>query len=418
MTQLITADDRTGALETAAQCAVAGLTAAAVVVLRADGVDLPEVDMPEVAVVVVDLGSRHLDAVGAAACMTRVLDGRPAWPAVHKIDSTLRGNWVAEIGSLVAAGRRVLLVPAFPAAGRVCRGGIVLEHGVPVDRTAHGSDPRSPSVTAEPARALPGAVGLAHPAEVMRWCATDEPIGVADASTDDDLDAIVVAVAVSFDAGRGGVVLVGPAAVAGAWARHQARAIDRQTVTPQTVTPHAPDTVVVEPVVVVCGSAHPVARAQLDALIEAGATLVPLDDVGRLVEGAGAVVLAAPALGVPTAGGAADVVDHEGMAAALGRAARTAVARLGARTVLVVGGDTATAVVADQPVRVHGLLGVGIAWGDVELDGRTVTIVTKPGGFGDPDTVVGLMRSVLPTAMRADRAGGSADASAGDGGGA
>lgn len=399
MVQLITADDRTGALETAAQCAVAGLTAAAVAVGR-DDAEPSRLGVADVGVLVVDLGSRHLDAVGAASRMTRVLDGRSAWPAVHKIDSTLRGNWVAEIGSLVAAGRRVLLVPAFPAAGRVCRGGIVLEHGVPVDRTAHGRDPRSPSVTAEPVSALPGAVGLAHPVDVTQWCATGEPIGIADASTDDDLDAIVAALAGSLDGPAGRVVLAGPAAVAGAWARHRMRAADRQRATPQ-----APPTAIVGPVVVVCGSAHPIARAQVAALIDAGATVVSADDVDRLVEGAAVVVLAAPGLDLTTGGGVADDVDHERMAAALGRAARSAVARLGARTVVVVGGDTASAVVEDQPVRVHGLLGVGIAWGSVELDGRTLTVVTKPGGFGGPDTVVDLMRSLLQTATSADPAG-------------
>jgi D-threonate/D-erythronate kinase len=376
--QVITADDRTGALEAAAQCADAGLTAAVVAAPAvADDVD----------VTVIDLGSRHLDAAGAAARIGRVAEAVGRSLVLHKIDSTLRGNWVAEIGSLVAGGRRVLLVPAFPAAGRICRDGIVLEHGVPVDRTAHALDARSPSVTSSPASVLPGAVGLGDAASVRRWCPTGGPIGVVDAATDADLDAIVAVLADAGAGTRADIVLVGTAGVAGAWAR---RLTSHDAARPMV----AP--VLEVPVVVVCGSAHPASRAQVARLIDRGVPVAAPGDEGDLPGDAPVVIITAPPLG-PGA------PAHVEMAAALGRAGRATVARLDAATVVVLGGDTAAAMVGDLPVRVQGSLDVGVALGTVELGGRGVTIVTKPGGFGDPGTLEALMRTVLPNVPPSDR---------------
>lgn len=376
---VITADDRTGAFEAAAQCADAGLV---VSLIGAGAGWWPDVDAGSQVtanqVTAVDLGSRHLTAAEAADRVGRVCGSLGERLVVHKIDSTLRGNWGAEIGALLMSGRRVLLVPAFPAAGRTCQDGIVLEHGVPVDRTAHGSDPRSPSVTSRPASILTGAVELAGTHAVRRWCTSGDAVGVADASTDDDLDTIV---AVLGDAGAD-VVLVGTAAVAGAWARRHAAAIGA-TGPGAVARPYDLDA----PVVVVSGSAHPTALRQVARLADRGVPSAVPGGEGALPAGAPVVVITAP----PLAAGAA---DHADMAAALGRAARATVARLGAATVVVIGGDTAEAVVGERPVRVHGSLGVGIACGTVELDGRSITIVTKPGGFGDPGTVEALMRAL------------------------
>jgi uncharacterized protein YgbK (DUF1537 family) len=46
--------------------------------------------------------------------------------AFKKIDSLLRGHWAAELAEIVKSGafRRIVLAPAFPAQGRVTRGGL------------------------------------------------------------------------------------------------------------------------------------------------------------------------------------------------------------------------------------------------------------------------------------------------------
>ena len=58
------------------------------------------------------------------------------WNA-HKIDSTLRGNWAAEIRARAhVTGLRVLVVAAWPAMGRTCIGGVVHVRGASVGDVA------------------------------------------------------------------------------------------------------------------------------------------------------------------------------------------------------------------------------------------------------------------------------------------
>ena len=82
--------------------------------------------------------------------------------------------------------------------------------------------------------------------------------------------------------------------------------------------------------------------------------------------------------------------DAFAIAAALGDAAREALAGSAYRTVMVVGGDTASAVLGDAVVRVGGTLAPGVAWcrpwGD---DGPL--LLSKPGGFGTPSTLVDVL---------------------------
>ena len=118
---LVTADDRSGALEAAAACADAGLTPLvlpwqALPVLGAELTRAEDIDC-----LVVDLGSRHLSGDEAA---TRCLSVRSlaAGRRVLKMDSTLRGNWPREL-EVMRNGRRALVVPALPSLGRTCSGG-------------------------------------------------------------------------------------------------------------------------------------------------------------------------------------------------------------------------------------------------------------------------------------------------------
>lgn len=65
---------------------------------------------------------------------------------VKQFDSTLRGPLVAEVlAARQASGReKMLLVPAFPAAGRITRQGCVWVDGVPVHQTEFAQDPLNP----------------------------------------------------------------------------------------------------------------------------------------------------------------------------------------------------------------------------------------------------------------------------------
>jgi len=358
---VVTADDTTGALETAAACADAGWSAV-VSTATADGatgptahpVDLHLFDLHLFDLHLFDLRSRHLPTDEAAARLRAIVERHPGLRA-HKIDSTLRGGWPAEVSALAHAGRRVLMVPAFPAAGRTCVDGTVLVHGVPVHQTAFGRDPRSPVTDARPAARIAGASNVRDLAAARAALAAGARIVIADAQTDEDVAALAAHAAAHPD-----LVLVGPAAVVTALVR--CLGPDRPPTAPVPVTGR---------LLVASASRHPVADEQLAEL-----------------EAYGVEVLRPPA--------DARIEDAELVLAELARATHERLdADVTIATVVVVGGDTTAAVIGDAAVEVEGTLGVGIAVGSVELRGRRLRLVTKPGGFGAAGTLVDVLQDAL-----------------------
>ncbi|MFN8022727.1 MAG: four-carbon acid sugar kinase family protein [Acidimicrobiales bacterium] len=350
---IATADDTTGALETAASCADAGHSAVVVHHTRA-AVHLGAADR-DAHVVLVDLRSRHLGAPDAAARLGQVARSVGALQA-HKIDSTLRGSWVAEVEALVALGRAVLLVPAFPRAGRTCVGGVVHVDGVPVHETAFGRDPRSPVTSSRPADRLLDAVEVGDAAAAGVALDAGARVVVGDAATDFDVRSYV-----DLLDGRPDLVVVGPAAVVAAAA---GRGEGDTSPNDRHAVPGAR-------ALVVSASRHPAALEQLEA-----------------VRARGIVVVQPPA--------DARVEDADRVLAELADAARHALAADPVVDVLVViGGDTAAAVIGEADVTVHGTLDVGVASGTVVLDGRRLQLITKPGGFGTAGTVTGVLDQVM-----------------------
>ena len=344
---LVTADDRSGAMEAAALCADAGWPC---VVTSWGGERSSD---PDGAVEVVDLRSRHVAPHVAAERALETL----RWPATrraHKMDSTLRGNWATELAAL-ASGRRVLLVPAYPSAGRTCEQGVVRVNGVPVADSEFGADLRSSSASSRPAEIL-GGDELADLNALAAWLGGGSTIAVADASTDAEVEQLV-----RMAAGVPDVLLAGPALVAGSLAHAM-----RTSVTPVRAPILHPGAVVV-----VCGSRHPASRAQALA-----------------VEGLPGVTIVWPTI--------ASDNDAEVVALELAVRAHDLVAATGATTVVLLGGDTADAFIGERWVRLRGSLDTGVACGEMSVDGRSVTIVTKPGGFGHDLTVRNLLLPVLP----------------------
>ena len=109
---MVAADDRTGAFE------VAALFAAVV------GPTRVTVGVPAAGSCVVDIATRSLSADEAAE-RAAVMEATPSRWAGHKIDSTLRGQWATELRTRhETGGRRVVVLPAWPALGRTCRRGV------------------------------------------------------------------------------------------------------------------------------------------------------------------------------------------------------------------------------------------------------------------------------------------------------
>ena len=376
MDLLVAADDRTGALETAATLADRLGTPIAVSAWRS----LPGTGTAgsSDAVAVIDLGTRHLSPAEARARVSELaVSGRLA----HKLDSTLRGNWPDELAAY-AERRPVLLVPALPEQGRMCVDGVVLQHGRPVHEGDAGSDVRRRVTSSRPADLLRGAgvhqvVELADRERIQGWL--DHPVGVAvaDAATDDDIDAAVAA----WTAGRDDVLLAGTSAVIGAVAPDHGTA-GRGSVIEGPV--------IEGPILVVCGSVHPAARAQLAAAERSGITVTTIADhlTARRLREVGVLVLATE---IPVG----DVDEPLAVAAATALAGGVADLRrevaLGA--LVVVGGDTAAAVFGDSAVSVRGTVAPGTAW--AEVGGFDVPVITRSGGFGSERALVDLVRSTL-----------------------
>ena len=59
-------------------------------------------------------------------------------------------------------------------------------------------------------------------------------------------------------------------------------------------------------------------------------------------------------------------------------------------TLVIVGGETAAAVLGDEPRRVHGYAATGIPW-SLDAGGGGPVVITKAGSFGGPDALVDLL---------------------------
>ena len=363
---LVAADDRTGAFESAAVLADHGLGPIAVTTWPDGG---PDADLE---VDVVDLGTRHLGPADAAARAGALPHARYH---AHKIDSTLRGNWAEELAAR-ALTSPVLLVPALPALGRTCDGGVVHDHGRPVHEGAAGSDVRRPVVTSRPAESLAAAgvrdlTAIAHRDELEAWLASPVGVAVADAHTDEDVDTIVA----RWASGSDPVVLAGTSTVVGAAARVAAAGAP---------PPSLP--AVEGPILVVCGSIHPTARRQIRFAERRGVPVTGIGDdiTARTLGSRGELILAAE---IPVGDATAPMAIAS--ASALARGVHDLSERVELGALIMVGGDTAAAVLGDAPAVVHGSVGVGTAW--VESEGFAMPIITRSSGHGADDAVVGLL---------------------------
>jgi len=132
---LIVADDLSGANDTGHQLATRGYPTTVVTGEAAT--------VEQESVVVVNTDSRYAAPEAAAERVRSAVAQYPASFAYKKVDSTLRGNLVAEIEAMLGATESAIAVvaPAFPAMGRVTVGGIHVVDGTPVSRRAAGRDP-------------------------------------------------------------------------------------------------------------------------------------------------------------------------------------------------------------------------------------------------------------------------------------
>ena len=360
MSLTIVADDLTGACDTGSLFAADGPVPLAI---------WPAVPTP-CAVRVVDTESRAAAEADAVARVTRVPALAPAARYFKKIDSTLRGHVGLEVGALMrAAGVATALVcPAFPAQGRVVIERLLLVDGVPLAETPLG---RSAEFAGRPSSSVVDTL-RSRVDRPLAWIPLDEvragaevlarridrlagTVIVADAETDADLEALVDAALASGAA----PLLVGSAGLGRALA-------SRLSLLPEDVELSAGRWLLV------AGSRHPATRAQVVAARAAGLCVVAAPDEPADDGHAVARRLAAEARA------RLEREAFDGVAVTGGETARALCEALGAATIELVG--------SPRP---------GLALGRLTTPRYpALPLLTKAGGFGEPDLFVSMLLAV------------------------
>ncbi|WP_028279220.1 four-carbon acid sugar kinase family protein [Arthrobacter sp. H5] len=423
----IAADDLTGANDTLVQFAEAGWVSR----LSLGGHALEPVSGPTAVAAVTDarsLGAEAARTHTSDAVVRLIADGTDR--LYVKIDSTMRGSVANQIGGALSAwtlrypGSFAVVCPAYPAMGRTVEAGRLLVNGAPVESSAAGRDPVTPVLTSRMQDLLQGSSSIdlstiqpgRRTAELIAAAQIGNGTVVVDASTDTNLEVLAE---VLNDVGQRAVP-VGSAGLAGALARRWGASVG---VSPRTATNTAAPS---GRTLVVVSSLHDVAREQSNRLVSAlpavslaalQPTMQDLTDVvsaaqwlehtlnqwGELPQ---ALLLLSPvhsALGSSGARAGAEIANRlAGLATAI--MDRSTISHL-----VLVGGDGARAVLRAcdaTSILVHGALREGVPQGVIR-GGRAngVSVVTKAGGFGHPESLVEIISAVqtqtqLPTEAR------------------
>jgi len=423
----IVADDLSGAAECASHALlrVSRSTVALATVSPRDAASGPPSTAPDpdagtttdAVVLTVDTDSRRLapqDAVRAVRAAAALVTN--ASVVVKKVDSLLRGHVAAEVAALAAELHRTPVVAVTnPALERVVRGGVLHVAGTPLHETDLWSvEPTTaPARVAEALAPLPTthvphatvSLGVAAVAAALAAAADAGLVAVCDAETDADLD-VVHAAAVSTSAGSG-TLLVGSGALADAAVRalpdhrpaHRTadRTADRNPETGDA--PSAPEDPRPASLLVVLGTRAAGVGAQI-AQVRAHAAetllLQPTDVLGD------PVALAARVGDLPTHGTVVVALDPAAPAdparsRELTEALATAVAPHLDRydAAFLSGGETARAVLDRLDVTSVDVV--------AEVETGTVVsrrpgnrlVVTRPGSFGDPSSIVRVVQHLL-----------------------
>ncbi|WP_204790573.1 four-carbon acid sugar kinase family protein [Oscillibacter sp. CU971] len=409
---LMIADDFTGALDSGVQFAARG---ARTRVVTDPAYDFSQAE-EDLQVLVLDAETRHLTPEAAYGVVFRAVEGalKNGFTYIYKkTDSALRGNVGAELTAVLdAAGADSLaFLPALPGMDRVTRKGIHYIDGVPVAESVFGQDPFEP-VTASSVTEIIGAQSKTPVVLHETGAPGEEPprpgIQVYDAETDGDLLRIGRAL------GKEGLRLsAGCAGVASVLA---------ELLELEGTPPERP--YLVPSLFVACGSVNQVTLRQMETAEAAGFAHVHLTPKQKLetswLETEDCAAAAAAWLGdagekkrfildVNDPAGRTDTADYakeRGLTAEdlrvrisgqLGQLVRRLLDGGLDATLLCTGGDTLLALM--RAVGVAELapvcdLDAGAVLTDFVYAGKAYHIISKSGGFGEPDLFIRLAKSI------------------------
>jgi uncharacterized protein YgbK (DUF1537 family) len=396
------ADDLTGACDVAAELAAAGQRVLVAVDAGAG------CERGRESIVIVNTQSRSLEPRVAYARVRDVLLVRRAPVVLKKIDTALRGHLGAELdGALDALGAPAFVLAAIPGSGRVTRNGCQWFGGRPLAATEFARDPEGPG----PVSSIPEVLGRESrrrvavigrevvragrlAGEVDRHRHEGVDVFVVDAESDDDVGTAVAAI---LALGKP-VCLAGSIALAAALVPHLGASGRAERASSHGVP---------LPALIVSGSLHSRARAQVEAVLATGravAVTVPpreadsaaLASVAAAAEATLAsgtsVVMTLPA---PASMPSADALraTEQALAELVGRIA----GRVAIPTLVVIGGETSHAVLTRLGagmIEVTGRIAPLIARGTIRQGTAAGSVViTKGGSGGEPDVIAHLIRT-------------------------
>ncbi|MBP1872868.1 uncharacterized protein YgbK (DUF1537 family) [Ensifer adhaerens] len=337
----------------------------------------------ETAILSVDTGSRGMSVTNAAGATRAAVSAFARDRTLYKtMDSTLRGHIRAEILAAFHASRRQRLViaPAFPAAGRTTINAIQWLDGRPVADTIYAQDPAHPTRTSnirdlvDPSLGVPALVTVEMSDAEVRKVASSNRIVIVDADSQEKLNGRVACLAQ-----MGPALWVGSPGMAQALAVLTAAAASTAPATPMPS---------VRRVLVVVGSANRVSRGQTPALHAAGdAIATRASDITGETQIA---CLRAPASREADARNVLSTLVDEAYAVLQQH-------RFGA--VIATGGETMDALLQRLSVKSFALIGElepGFPMGYATREtGQPLVIALKAGGFGTPTTLLNAARHLV-----------------------
>ena len=406
---LVIADDFTGALDTGVQFAASGAETRVVTNIEYDFSRAGR----EAQVLVLVAETRHVKpeeayrmvyGIAKRACESGI-------PYLYKkTDSALRGNIGSELKAVLdAAGKRSLhFLPAFPRMNRVTRNGIHYIDGSPVHESVFGKDPFEPVTCSYIPDMMRGEVPVTVVESMDGW-ERQNGVMVYDASTDEELMSIGSFLKekgeLGLTAGCAGFAAVLPKLLGLSGKRCERIPLDKKFL-------------------VACGSVNPITVRQLDYAERAGMKRIRLTPEQKLEkdyleseEGKRALEeWTKTALeedycifdtnDLPGCRAACEYAGSHGLsldelrvriADTLGRVAEHLV-RAGVKsTMLLTGGDTLMGFMrhigCDEIVPVCEMA-PGTVLSQVDIDGRTYSIISKSGGFGEEKLIAELAEKI------------------------
>ncbi|KXU85949.1 serine kinase [Caballeronia megalochromosomata] len=398
---LIVADDLSGA----ADCAVAGLRHGLQAMVLLDAGNAPA-STASIDVLALDVDSRRASKEEAARRNVVAVEAlsRAGTRVYKKMDSTVRGNFAPEVAALTTRAGMAIFCPAYPAAGRTTRDGRQWVRGVAVEESEFwrneniaGKADLVAMLSAERLRVAHVDIGAVRGerASLVARLTTLQSDGVqavvCDAETNEDLQCVARA-----SAELDNVFWVGSAGLAPA-------VMDALQLRRNTAAQKLPDHDSGRPVLTVIGSMSSISHAQLDHLkARAGSDLIALEVATSALDGLDSdftnVVCDALRRGRHVVVSLSqtnrgDVKD--GLLFCTRLAALLAPAVPFAGGVIATGGETARALLTAAGARAFHVVDEiedGMPLLTCRLGERALPIVTKAGGFGQPESIYNAWR--------------------------